>query len=167
MNIIFISLFYIVFTPVVLADIYKCEVDGVVTFSQMPCSDTAKKITIEIRKPNTPGIENDSHRQTLEDVNDYIEIKKIDREIKRQESKIKNYQKRMNQEIKRLEIRASYAANNLAGATYENALTTQMEAVTKKYNTLIEVANNKLERLLEEKNRVISDTSTALPSVNQ
>ena len=43
----------------------------------------------------------------------------------------------MNSEIQVLNQRAGYANNNLAGATYEGALSTQMNAVATKYDSLI------------------------------
>ncbi|XQW86890.1 hypothetical protein ACOYR1_09280 [Thalassotalea piscium] len=152
----------------VLADVYKCEIDGKTTFSQFPCADNAEKITIKEVQPvqTPPTINYQAHNKEINDVNDYIELSQIKREINQHQSKIKSYKNKMTQEIKVLEIRARSANNNLAGATYEHALTTQMTAVTNKYNTLIEVEQNKINRLEAKMNQATTTTQATLPDID-
>jgi len=145
-----------------LASVYKCEIDNVVTYSQFPCSDTAEKIKVRVTKSSS-RIKNSnnkmSHKNQLEDTNLYIRISQVDRKIRESNNRIKTNQRKMKQEVKQLQIRTRYANNNLAGATYESALSTQMSAVTTKYNSLIEIEQKSIERLYEEKELLVQRRS--------
>jgi hypothetical protein len=148
----FLSL--LLFSPYGQTSIYKCEVDGVHIYSQFPCSDKAEKIEIEVIANSNKVISSDSSLNShskIEDTNLYIELNKTERLIQQSEGKIKKYQRNMNSEINALKQRSGYANNNLAGATYAGALSTQMNAVATKYNSLIEVEQKKVERLYDQK----------------
>ena len=74
------------------AAIYKCEVDGVHTYSQFPCSDTAEKIEVEVIGNSNKVISSNnslSANSKIEDTNLYIEVSKVDRLIRESEGRIK------------------------------------------------------------------------------
>jgi len=60
----------------------------------------------------------------------------------------------MKREIEQLQVEASYSNNNLAGARYENAKGAQMDAVARKYNTMIEIEQQNIDRLHVEDNNL-------------
>lgn len=66
------------------------------------------------------------------------------------ERQIERYQKDMDAELAALRNAKDAAANNLAGATWEQSLSTEMQAVTTKYQTKIKIAQDKIATLREE-----------------
>ena len=53
-----------------------------------------------------------------------------------------------------LSEKKKYAANNFAGPTWEQSTSSEMSAVTSKYDALIDSAEAKIDRLLKEKVRI-------------
>jgi len=143
----------------VYSEIYKCDVNGDITFSQFPCGDNAEIVNVEVtRSSNKINDTRDglSHKNHLADINLDIAISQIEREINVSKNMIHKYQKKLKREISQLQSRTNYANNNLAGATYHNALSTQMTAVTTKYNSLIQVEQNAIDHNLDRKNRLLN-----------
>ena len=66
------------------------------------------------------------------------------REVKRLNSEIKKYQGCVNKELTDLSEKKKYAANNFAGATWEQSISFEMSAVTSKYDALIDSAEAKI-----------------------
>jgi hypothetical protein len=136
--------------------VYKCEINGSLTYSQFPCGNNAEKVNIRVSKGNSKVTSSNNRQPTdFQETNLYIQIKKIDRDILYSQNKIVTYQRKMKSEINQLQIRASYANNNLAGATYEGALSSQMGAVATKYDSLISVEHKKIDRLTNKKTILI------------
>ena len=68
-------------------------------------------------------------------------------QIERQEELIALTRQTMNSEIESIQVRKTYAMNNLAGATLENSLATEMQAVTARYTSEIGYQQDQLKRL--------------------
>jgi hypothetical protein len=152
---------------VVQAGIFKCTVDGVAVYQSSPCSagDSAE-VTIrpEFSRHATTGsglgdmppapAEQLSQPDVTKRANDYITL----REISKREYKIKythqreirKLQGKMKRETAALKRKKRYARNNLAGATWEQSLSTEMQAVATKYNSLVENEREEIKRLRQE-----------------
>ena len=76
--------------------------------------------------------------------------REVEREIKRREAKIEEYEDQRDEEIAELNRDQLRAANNYAGAQWETALATEMNAVNSKYDAKIRGEERKLERLEDE-----------------
>ena len=130
--------------------IYKCVGDnGRVEFSQSPCSDSAERLVIDVPKIGTAGSTN--AREVLNDIERSNRLREIGRETKKLEKQISNYQKEMDSEIRRLREKKMYAANNLAGATWEESISTEMNAIVASIKTKIDAARAKIQSLNDEK----------------
>jgi len=130
--------------------IYKCKVDGVTTFSQSPCGDTSQEVKVIVRNSTSKQA---PHSQTsvktaTNDVDQYL----INQEIKRRNKNINRYKLKLNKELAVLKERTYYARNNLAGATYQNALSQEMVALTNKYKTLIDDEKRQISTLKSKTN---------------
>ena len=68
----------------------------------------------------------------------------------RREGKIEGYEEQRDEEIAALNREQSRAANNYAGAQWETALATEMNAVNSKYDAKVRGEERKLERLKDE-----------------
>ena len=135
------------------ASIYKCVDDkGRVEFSQSPCSDAAERLTIDVPNIGTEGSTN--ARVILDEIKKAHRPREIDREIKTLERDISGYQKEMDTEMRLLRGRKKYAANNLAGATWEESISTEMSAVVASFKTKIENARVGIRNLRDEKDKI-------------
>ena len=147
---------------------YQCEDDtGRPIFSQRPCSETAPVKELRVQQKISGPITDQSERGGLQNTPDAPSERaspaekwnkvaasnrkrEVERELKRSERKIKDFENQRDKEIAALNRDQERAANNYAGAQWETALATEMNAVNTLYDTKIRVEERKLERLEEE-----------------
>ncbi|WP_020409677.1 DUF4124 domain-containing protein [Hahella ganghwensis] len=146
------------FSPDLYAtSIYKCTSEkGTVVFSESPCNNQAEKIEVSVPKIGTEGSTNATN--ILKTIEKHNRPREIDQEIKELETQIADDQKKMDLELDNLREQKKYAANNLAGATWEESISTEMQAVVEKYKTRISNARSQIEYLRAEKQRVLSSS---------
>ncbi len=123
----------------VAQSVYKCsDKRGNPIYGDKPCKGvTGVEAEVKITPPpsNGPSI-TDSAK--IEELRKRWDTDKLTSGIKKAERDIVRFQRAMNKKLANLEEQQKYAANNLAGAHYHSGLSTKMQAVTQKYNTLIE-----------------------------
>ena len=154
-----------VIVGVAQAGIYKCKVDGVTVYQSSPCEGGKEMVmksaapapVPESQKtwPQNEMVDNVSKATayTRSSEKHYLiqrEIDKKDREIKKHRKNIKHYQHKMRSELVVLKRKKGYANNNLAGATWEQSISTEMEAVTAKYRQMIDGENGEIVQLRDE-----------------
>lgn len=134
------------------AAVYKCEgPDGELTFSDRPCpGQPTEEVTIDYLEPT------DAQRlQAAETVVSYARLEqeralqaRHDR-IAAIEQRVRRLQESRDRELAVLRARKRYAANNLAGSTWLQSVSQEMDAVTRKYAGEIEAARNQAQALRE------------------
>lgn len=138
----------------VAADVFKCQVGGRSVYQQAPCAPGTAKGTIaarpgvsdsEARLARTKFEQGEAARTTSE------RLRVIDREIDEKTTSIEQFQRAMDEELDALRAKKGSARNNLAGATWEQSISTEMEAVASKYRTKIKLAQDEIESLRREK----------------
>ncbi|MCB1890369.1 MAG: DUF4124 domain-containing protein [Rhodocyclaceae bacterium] len=117
--------------------VFKCVENGRTTYSDEPCGTAAEKID------TTParGYASEARaRETTADLQaraDGMRRERIARdlayEIRNAELNIESLQDRMAAELDALRSKKSRAANNLAGAAWEQSISTEMQAVATRY----------------------------------
>ena len=131
------------------------DANGKKSFQAMPCNDTeqAEVREYEVRKSlgnSGPSVElptdSDIYKQMKAD-NRRAQLK---RDIRKSELAIERYQGRMTAEMAALRSRKVRANNNLAGATWEQSISAEMQAVSDKYGNLIDVERDRLGVLRKE-----------------
>lgn len=138
----------------VAGQLYVCtDGAGKKSFQAMPCeggvaSEVREYEVREVAPAQSQGLATDS---------DYYKKMKADnrraqlnRDIKRSENKLKRYQSSMSKELAGLKAKKSRANNNLAGAQWENSISTEMQAVTEKYKNLMDAERSSLDRYRDE-----------------
>jgi ubiquinone biosynthesis protein UbiJ len=60
----------------------------------------------------------------------------------------------MNEKITALRYKKRQARNNLAGATWEQSISVEMDAISNQYNSRIDSLREEVDRLVEKKNRL-------------
>jgi len=139
----------VITVPAAHAGIYKCVVNGKTSFSQRPCGDESVEMDIKVRdvSPSATKERTAANRKKVETV-------LLDRKIREKEREIEKYGKQRDREMARLKKKKSYAANNLAGATWEQSISTEMRAISDKYDSKIRAAERELERLQSKRGNI-------------
>jgi|SRR5690554_782402 len=127
--------------------------DGKKSFQDQPC-DAGLKADIKTIKTTPsqtstmydPSAKTTAYNQMRSD----NERRQLDRDIKRSENRIVDYRNNMQRELSLLRKKKNYANNNLAGAEWENSISTEMQAVTSKYSTLITSEEARLANLRKQ-----------------
>lgn len=144
------------------ATVYKCKIDGVLTFSQTPCGDASETTEYKMDDTNRP-VDNISSQEKLpkssntgsdSSVDEYIEIRQIKRKISKLEWQKKDLVASRDKEINALRERKASANNNLAGSSYLQSLAQEMSAVANTYSMDIESVDRELSELRAELRRL-------------
>ncbi|WP_297533461.1 hypothetical protein [Thalassolituus sp.] len=123
--------------------------NGKKSFQTMPCNDADQSEVREYEVRESLGgsgpsaglpTDSDIYKQMKAD-NRRAQLK---RDIKKGERAIDRYQKQMSGELAALRARKARANNNLAGATWEQSISAEMQAVSDKYGNLIGVERDRL-----------------------
>lgn len=130
--------------PAVAATAYKCEVDGRVVFSDRPCGDNQQEVEVQTQEPAESTWDYKAARQEQQQ---YLRREELEREIRQAEARIRNLQRERDAEIAALRRSQRYSANNLAGATRNQSIAQEMQAVSNNYQTQIETERNRLQDL--------------------
>lgn len=93
----------------------------------------------------------DSAANAPDSIDSFIRLQQIDRDMRQHLDKIDTYHTRLDNELEALQEEAAHTPDNLVDATYDNALSQRMSAVTAKYTTLIDVEQKGLARLSQER----------------
>ncbi|MCG8429195.1 MAG: DUF4124 domain-containing protein [Chromatiales bacterium] len=135
------------------AGIYKCVVDGKTTFSQSPCAPDAQEITI--KKQPAPYKEAATQRTekinaALDEVGRKNQITRLEKKESALQRKISRLDRERDAELKKLERKKRRAENNFAGATWEQSISEEMQAVSMTYADKIQVERDKLKFVRDE-----------------
>ena len=153
-----------VFLPIIFnaaqADVYRCrQADGSVIYSDAPCAPDARKIEV---KTVAPSIEEQKRaEERLKDWGHDLALSDLKtrraglaREIADSEARIDALNAHMEQELALLRAKKLRANNNLAGATWEESISKEMEAVTRKYQTQIDRIQRHIDRTRDAMDRL-------------
>jgi len=141
---------------------YKCpDPSGIVKFQQMPCTLQGGGEAVTVKPIPSSGIVNletseDSKR--IQNLTNQMgrdrRLLEIDREIGNLESRIDSDRSAMSNEMARLKRKKAFAANNLAGATWERSISEEMSAVAAKYDAMIRSSQSRIDQLRKEEDRL-------------
>jgi len=127
------------------AEIYKCTNNGNITFSDIPCTNNAKPIEVNVYIP-PEDIVAKANQQT-QDIEQNLATSKKLRQIDTLQREIEIKKLQRDNELRSLRDKKGLAANNLAGATWENSISAEMQSVTLRYQGEIEALNSQITAL--------------------
>lgn len=151
------------------AEVYRCVIDGKVSFSDKACPGAGAAIDVKVSPPSSPGsdsemqlIQNDrdriqSNEKVRQRLDNRLKIRQLDEEIDSAQIKLRMLSGQMESELQALKNKKRSANNNLAGAVYEQSISSEMNAVTASYNNKIIIQKNEIERLQREKQSLMSN----------
>ena len=154
-------------------DAFKCSLNGTTVYQDRPCPGSTRRSADLTARPVTPTTtattsdapaappraqsDLDRNKAYLAGREKERRINDLKSEIARNEEAILLSQHARDSELQALRTRKSLANNNLAGATLEQGLATEMQAVTSRYDTDIAVRQDKLKQLREDLARAQKD----------
>lgn len=140
-------------------EVYKCIEDGKTVFQGVPCHDSGTKLTVKpANRAPSPATASTAQEggpspslSSLAKLRQNVEMMENERRqredtyaIEGLEIDIETYEAAMDAELAALQRKKMYAANNLAGATWEQSISTEMQAVSDKYRTRIQIAHDRI-----------------------
>lgn len=139
---------------------WKCVgPDGKVAFQQTPCAKNEQQQALDIRvsQPSQPAAPPATGARVVT-ADDRVlamyarerSLTETTRQIGQLEHRIAIRGQLMEADLEALRARKSRAKNNLAGATWEQSISTEMEAVMTKHRTMNDVDMERLKRLRAE-----------------
>jgi hypothetical protein len=136
------------------AQMYKCQANGKTAYQHEPCAAGAAQDTIttpdavtdQVARESRSRFESEQAARTAS-----ARRKAIDEQIAYQQNSILSFEAMMDSELADLRAKKSRARNNLAGATWEQSISTEMEAVAARYATKIRIARDEIDALLKER----------------
>lgn len=141
--------------------INKCKShDGSTTYQEAPCTNgPGQQLQVQqsARPASTAKPSNQdpaatantasSEKKAVEAMSRDRRIREINSDIADAENAIARRNDQMTRELDALKTQKSYAKNNLAGATYQQSLSTEMQAVATKYKALNDIDIERIKSL--------------------
>jgi len=152
-HLILISLLGVIAGGTATAGVYKCVVDGKPVFSQIPCAPDAEVVNLDIVKPTAE--QQDASAERLANVRATQSDAKRERDrelaLRQAEREVRRLEAARDRELAEIERKRGHAANNMAGAVWEQSLATDKQTVVAKYSPRIEAAQQEVRRLSEQR----------------
>jgi hypothetical protein len=145
-----------------VAATYKCVGGGKTTYQAAPCKGEGQKISVKpangsqevseaTKTSGTPSAPSTAAlRANVDAMARERRLREIDHDLDATDREIAGYQSGMEQEMAALERKKLYANNNLAGATWEQSISAEMQAVSDKYKVKIQIAQDRASTLRKE-----------------
>jgi hypothetical protein len=135
--------------------VYKCVINGVPTFAQLPCAKDAQAITlkdINVTSAYSNIPKNDDITDTS--VDDYLKIQQIERDIKQHQLDIEQYKKSFAEKKQQIGYMTQDKANRLGAASIADAIATKTATLKKTYDALINQKQQQIDALNKQKQQL-------------
>jgi len=138
------------------AQVYKCTDErGRPQFSDRPCAENAEQVDVTVQSSGISHAPQGDFSQVSAD----IKRRELERRVERIEDEIDALEKDLDRKLQMLQVKQSYAANNLAGATFGQSIATEMAATSQDYSARIQRKQDEITRLHQE----ISELKSSAP----
>jgi hypothetical protein len=150
-----LAVFVLLLLPTIAAAQFKCvDAAGRITIQQTACPMEQKQQPLKMRAdiPSPPasveqGAGVSVHERMLRNMVGERRVLELSRAVQSLEFDISNRNAQMSREFDALRVMKTSANNNLAGATYQQSLSTEMQAVAAKYKALNDTDQERLKLL--------------------
>lgn len=140
------------------AAVYKCEKEGVTTFSQTPCGDDAETTRYTTVGQSAAVVQNNAaiSSKGATEVDAYIKQRQLKRQLKKLELEKDQKIAERNKTMNAIRDKQMTAKNNdVAGATYLQSLAQEMSAVVDAYDTEIKSLDQQLSSVKAELSKLV------------
>jgi len=144
-----ISIVLLAAIPAAQAAVYKCTINGATEFSDRPCAPNAQRHEVSFGRPSEADAAASRERTQQALGRGLLERqrRRVDRQIADAEERRARLEMRRDSELAALRADKTRAANNLAGATWENSIATEMQAVVMRYEPQIKAVIDEITAL--------------------
>lgn len=145
LSLTFVYVITLLIAPASATEVYRCTVDGVAIFSQLPCGENAQEITI----PETnvaQGIPKQSKAVDGE-VDSYITMQKIDRDIALLQREIKQLQDTLAAQKTKISYMTQDTANRMGASSIADAIAQRTAQAERRIKPQIEQYQQQIEAL--------------------
>ena len=143
------------------AGMYKCVEDGKTIFQDRPCAGSGSAITVtpanSVVAPENSSGKAPAEPNSVTKLRDNVRTMEGERKqrelayaIRDAEREVDAYQSQMDRDLAALQQKKVLAKNNLAGATWEQSISTEMQAVSDKYKTKIQITRDRILHLQKQ-----------------
>lgn len=141
------------------AQVYRCEINGEVIFSQTPCDENATEYELNYTRPdpgNAPQVEPqaDEQGQKPQPSRTEREIDAQGRAIEQEEAMINDLQMRREVELRKLEEQLDNLNEAELSAGRAEAIRARMEAINTRYDSVIDQHQQSIDRFYDNIDRL-------------
>lgn len=152
------AIFMILLPSHVSATVYQCEKDGVAVFSQFPCGEDAKEVTI--KTPNIAQTQGDeAAKKASESIDSYIGTQKIDRTIAQHQQAIQQLQQQFSQNKQQINYMTQDSANRMGASSIADAIKMRTEQLESYIEPQIKNHEQAIKALTEQKESLRTKTN--------
>ncbi|MBQ4834456.1 DUF4124 domain-containing protein [Pseudoalteromonas sp. MMG010] len=130
--------------------IYKCVIKGVPTFTQFPCAKNATKVNITLPPTNSPVKDTPTAKNDTS-VENYIAIKKIDRQIAQHQLEIKAIKEKLAKRLEVINYMTQDKANRLGANSIQDAINIQSASIKASSQSAIDAEQLQINALEQKK----------------
>jgi hypothetical protein len=143
------------------ARMFKCLEGGRTVFQDRPCAGSGTAVTVVPANQSVADPASDANgssepatiarlRENVKSLETERRQRDIDHAIRAAEREIDALQSQRDRELAVLQGRKALARNNLAGATWEQSISAEMQAVSDTYRTRIQVVRDRIDDLRKD-----------------
>lgn len=151
--------------PHAFAEMYKCSENGRTVFQEQPCKGGGGEIKVKPQSGEAPpsqptgtatavqappGDRLSAQQAQLASMEKSRKSREIEFQIKTSEREIRDLEREQERELEELREKKGYARNNLAGATWQQSISSEMQSVVERYKTRIGMVNARIDRQRKE-----------------
>jgi len=130
--------------------VFQCEKNGIAIFSQFPCDENAKEVNI--KTPNIAQTQSEqTQKNTLDSVDNYLKIQKIDREITEHQQAIKKLQETFAKNKQKVDYMTQDSANRMGANSIADAIAQRTDELKSYFKPQISSHEKKIKTLIELK----------------
>lgn len=144
----------------VSAQVYKCEVNGQTTFSQVPCAEDAEvtDYSRETKDLTAPAATNKAAGSeaaaTIDRLGNSVKKRDMAEKIKRLERQRDRQIANRDAEVAKIQRQSGRYVQNLYGVVYEDKINSSIMAATTVWNTRIDATTREIDQLRAEYNKL-------------
>ncbi|MEW5683001.1 MAG: DUF4124 domain-containing protein [Pseudomonadota bacterium] len=141
------------------ANIFKCEVNGVTTYSQVPCAEDAEVTDYSREGTELPAVApqaatSSAATETIDRLGNSVKKRDLGEKIKRLERQRDRQIANRDAEVAKIASQKGRYVQNLYGVAHEDKVNTSIIAATTMWNSRIEATDRELEQLRAEYNKL-------------
>ena len=137
-------LFFALLVPgMAMSEVYQCG-DGV--YQADPCDDASEALDLS----HVGSVVANNNKLDKQKSQRYFNNQQVERDINHLELQRKKVIKKRDDQLNALRNRGRWANNNLAGATWQQSLAQEMQAVTQQADTLVSTIDRQIAQLRTE-----------------